>query len=152
MEGPRSSERPVVSAKTLRIFVAAKSRAQRSRMEDNLVLDGFDVRAFASAASLWEAFQQSPVRMVITERRFGEGLDGLQLAGQIRRQFPHPYVYVVMLSAMNRVKEIREGLAAGVDDYVIAPPNPRQIRSSVLVGMRWLQYIDSLHSGGKSEP
>jgi DNA-binding response OmpR family regulator len=58
-----------------------------------------------------------------------------------------PYVYIVMRSVMNRLAEIKEGLAMGVDDYLIKPHNPFQLRSRILVGTRWLNYIDSLYEG-----
>jgi DNA-binding response OmpR family regulator len=45
---------------------------------------------------------------------------------------------------MGQLKDIREGLSLGVDDYLVFPHNPFQIRSRVLVGMRWLTYIDSV--------
>jgi DNA-binding response OmpR family regulator len=116
-------------------------------MEDNLVMDGFDVRTFSSAAMLWDAFQKRPARMIITERRFGGGLGGLDLTRNIRKHYLLPYIYIVVLSTMSRLQEIKEGLAAGVDDYLVKPPNPLQVRSRVLVGLRWLQYIDSLYEG-----
>jgi DNA-binding response OmpR family regulator len=53
-------------------------------------------------------------------------------------------VYVLIRSAMSQLEDIREGLNLGVDDYLIFPHNPFQIRSRVLVGMRWLTYIDSI--------
>jgi len=56
-----------------------------------MVLDGFAIRSFASASDLWLAFQQKPVRLIITERRFPDGFRGLDLTRQIRRyhqQFP----------------------------------------------------------------
>jgi DNA-binding response OmpR family regulator len=49
-----------------------------------------------------------------------------------------------MRSVMGQLQEIREGLNLGVDDYLVIPYNPFQIRSRVLVGMRWLSYIDSI--------
>jgi DNA-binding response OmpR family regulator len=49
-----------------------------------------------------------------------------------------------MRSLMSQIKEIREGLDLGVDDYLVFPHNPIQIRSRVLVGMRWITYIDSI--------
>ncbi len=142
-----SSTAPKVTSRNLRIYLAVKDADQRSHMEDNLVMDGFDVRTFSSAAMLWDAFQLRPARMVITERRFGGGLSGLELASSIRKHYLLPYIYIVALSTMSRLQEIKEGLAAGVDDYLIRPPNPLQVRSRVLVGLRWLQYIDSLYEG-----
>ena len=128
----------------LSLYIAIRKREDRLRMEDLLVLDGFDVSVFANAAALWEAFQRKPARFVITDRRFGDEFDGTDLVRSIRQDYPLPYVYVVVLSVMNRLNEIKEGLGAGVDDYLIKPYNQFQARSRVLVGMRWLTYIDSL--------
>lgn len=128
----------------LLLYIAIRKSEDRSRMEDLLVLDGFDVSVFASAAALWEAFQHKPARFVITDRRFGDEFNGIDLVRRIRQEYPLPYVYVVVLSFMNRLNEIKEGLGAGVDDYLIKPYNQFQARSRVLVGMRWLAYIDSL--------
>jgi DNA-binding response OmpR family regulator len=52
-----------------------------------------------------------------------------------------------MLSVMNRLHDIKDGLTVGVDDYLLKPHNPFQLRSRILVGLRWLNYIDSLHEG-----
>lgn len=128
----------------LSLYIAIRKSEDRSRMENLLVLDGFNVSVFASAAALWEVFQRKPARFIITDRRFGDEFNGIDLVRRIRQGYPLPYVYVVMLSAMNRLNEIKEGLGAGVDDYLIKPYNQFQARSRVLVGMRWLTYIDSL--------
>ena len=134
----------MVNAENLRLYLAVKGRDDRSKMEDTLVLDGFNVHTFGTAEDLWTAFQQNPARMVITERRFGDGLTGLDLVIKIRKYHLTPYVYAVVLSTMNNLNQIKEALAVGVDDYLVRPHNPFQLRSRALVGMRWLNYIDSL--------
>jgi len=55
-----------------------------------------------------------------------------------------PYCYVIMLSDMNSLAEIREALDTGVDDYLSRPITPIQLRTRIVVGLRWLAYIDSL--------
>ena len=49
-----------------------------------------------------------------------------------------------MRGALCQIRDIKEGLNLGVDDYLVSPHNPIQIRSRVLVGMRWITYIDSV--------
>jgi DNA-binding response OmpR family regulator len=129
---------------TTNIYIAIRDREDRSHIEDQLVLDGADVSTFASASDLWERFQIRPARFVVTDRRFGDAFDGLELVRQIRKNYQIPYVYILMRSVMTQIKEIREGLDLGVDDYLVRPHNPFQIRSRVLVGMRWITYIDSI--------
>lgn len=140
----------MVNADNLKLHLAVKKRDDRSHLEDTLVLDGFNIRSFATASELWEAFQQTPVRIVISERRFADGFTGLDLVSNIRKYHLMPYVYTVVLSTMANLKEMKEALAVGVDDYLVLPHNRFQLRSRALVGMRWLNYIDSLYEG-KSE-
>ncbi|MCU0784191.1 MAG: response regulator [Verrucomicrobia bacterium] len=140
----------MVNADSLKLYLAVKKRDDRSHMEDTLVLDGFNIRSFATATDLWEAFQQTPARMVISERRFTDGFTGLHLVSKIRKHNLMPYVYTVVLSTMANLEEMKEALAVGVDDYLVRPHNPFQLRSRALVGMRWLNYIDSLYES-KSE-
>ena len=117
-------------------------------MEQLLVLDGFDISAFPSAEALWEVFQARPTRMVLTERSFPSSeLTGLGLCRNIRQRFTLPYIYVVVFSTMGRMQEIKDGLAAGVDEYLAKPLTPLQARARVLVRKRWLDYIDSLFAG-----
>ena len=129
---------------TTNIYLAIRNPDERSHIEDQLVLDGVNVSCFASVQDLWEHFQTRPVRFVITDRRFGTGFDGMELVRQIRNNYQLPYVYVLMRSRLAQLKEIREGLDLGVDDYLVYPHNSFQIRSRVLVGLRWLTYIDSI--------
>jgi DNA-binding response OmpR family regulator len=134
----------MASLSTTSIYLAIRNSDDRSHIEDQLVLDGADVSTFATAAELWERFQARPARLVITDRRFDDEFDVLELVRMIRKEHPLPYVYVLMRSVKSELEEIRSGLAAGVDDYLIRPHNPFQIRSRVMVAMRWLTYIDSI--------
>ena len=126
------------------LYLAMKSRQERSQFEDGLVLDGVDVSTFPSAAALWDAFQERPARLVVTDRRFGDDFDGLSLTRSIRESFRLPHIYICMVSKLSQLKEIREGLEAGVDDYLVKPHNPFQLRTRVLIGLRWLTYIDAV--------
>jgi DNA-binding response OmpR family regulator len=134
----------MASLETINIYAAIRNADDRSHIEDQLVLDSADVSCFASASDLWERFQARPARFVLTDRRFARGLDGLELVRRIRKDYRLPHVYALMRSRLAQLKEIREGLEAGVDDYLVCPHNPFQIRSRVLVGLRWLNYIDSI--------
>jgi PleD family two-component response regulator len=134
----------MASLENTHIYAAIRKPADRSQIEDELVLDGADISVFSTASQLWSSFQKRPARFIITDRRFDENVGGLDLVRQIRSGFQLPYVYVLMRSVMNQMSEIEEGLAMGVDDYLIVPHSLLQLRSRILVGLRWLTYIDSL--------
>jgi DNA-binding response OmpR family regulator len=132
---------------TTNIYLAIRERADRSHIEDELVLDGADVSSFASARDVWKQFQVRRARFVITEQNFGDDFDGFELVRSIRKNYPIPHVHVLMGSVKARVNDITEGLRLGVDDYLVLPRNPFQFRSRVLVGMKWITYIDSVNRG-----
>ena len=132
--------------KGIAIYLAVKSPRDRSNFADLLVLDGFNTSMFPTEGALWESFRIRPVRFVVMERRFPEGLDGLSLVQNIREKFLMPYCYVIMMSDMNSLGEIREVLDTGVDDYLSRPITPVQLRTRIVVGLRWLAYIDSLQT------
>jgi DNA-binding response OmpR family regulator len=134
----------MASLETINIYIAIREADDRSHIEDQLVLDGVNVSCFTCAHDLWERFRTRPVRFVITDRRFGASFDGMELVRRIRKHYQLPYVYVLMRSRLAQLKEIKEGLEAGVDDYLVYPHNAFQIRSRVLVGLRWLTHIDSI--------
>jgi len=97
----------MVNADNLKLYLAVKKRDDRSQMEDTLVLDGFDIRTFSTASELWEAFQQIPARMVISERRFADGFSGVNLVSNIRKHHLTPYAHTVVLSAMASLEEMK---------------------------------------------
>jgi DNA-binding response OmpR family regulator len=137
------------SRQASRIYLAIRRQEDASHIEGALVMDGFNVVTFPNATTLWNTFQQRPARIIISDRRFGESMSGLELVMHIRKDFLMPYCYVILRSAMNHLPDIEEGLAAGADDYLIKPHNPIELRARILVGLRWLAYIDSLNT---SEP
>ena len=130
--------------KEIRIYIAVKRTDDRTHYADSMIVDGFNVTAFPAATELWSCFQLRPARIVMTERRFDYGLSGLQLVERVRQQQPWPYVYIAVMSSMNQMEEIEQGLEAGVDDYLLKPFNPIQLRARALVALRWLSYLDSL--------
>jgi PleD family two-component response regulator len=141
---PKDQYRFMPSLTNINIYLAIRKEDDRSSIVDQLVLDGADVSAFTSARELWDRFQERPARFVVTDRRFAPDFDGMELVRKIRKHYQLPYIYVLMRSRMGQLKEIKEGLELGVDDYLVYPHNPFQIRSRVLVGLRWLTYLDSI--------
>lgn len=125
------------------ICLAAGDRLLSSRLELTLSEAGHEVLSFTSAKQLWESFPVRRPRFIITERMFNDGFSALNLCRLVRRDYLLPYVYIYIISRRHEIAEIEEGLNAGADDYSIKPVSSPQVRTRVLVGLRWLAYIDS---------
>jgi PleD family two-component response regulator len=133
--------------KDIHIYIAVSEREARSHMEDILVLDGFDVSTFSTPKDLWEHFQTRPARFIIIDQSFGGEFSGLDLVKKIRKENLSPYVYVLVSSTIEQLSEIKDALAVGANDYlVIIKPHDRfQLHSKILVGLQWLNYLDSVN-------
>jgi DNA-binding response OmpR family regulator len=141
----------VITTASTKIFAAIREPEDRAKIENLLVLDGYAVSVFASASDLWEIYRVRPARIVIADRRFPEQFSGLDLTRRIREHQTLPYTYIILQSVMNQMQDIRDGIDAGADDYLIKPHHPFELRARLLVALRWVDYIDSLFAeqGGK---
>jgi sigma-B regulation protein RsbU (phosphoserine phosphatase) len=115
-----------------------------SRLESVLTEVGYIVLPFQSAQELWQNFEWRHPRYIIADRRFADGFSGLDLCRAVRQKFLLPYVYIHILGSAQSTHEMDEALDAGASDYSVKPISPPQLRARVRVGLRWLEYIDSI--------
>lgn len=115
-----------------------------SRLELVLQKDGFEILTFRSARELWDNFERRRPRYIITDRRFADEFSGLDLCRRIRERFMLPYVYIHVLGRVGPLEEVDEALDSGADDFSAKPLTPFHLRARVHVGLRWLNYIDSI--------
>jgi|SRR5579884_452317 two-component system phosphate regulon response regulator PhoB len=54
-------------------------------------------------------------------------MNGFAICEQLRRQPELRNTWVIMLSALDRDSDIRKGLEAGADEYIVKPFSPREI-------------------------
>jgi len=134
----------VTNAPNTKIYAAIREPCDRAKIENLLVMDGFQVSVFASASDLWEIFRIKPARIVIADRRFHDMMSGLDLTRRIREHHALPYTYILMQSVMNQLHDIQDGIEVGADDYLIKPHHPFELRARLLVALRWVDYIDML--------
>jgi DNA-binding response OmpR family regulator len=142
----------VITNANVKIYAAIREPADRSKIENLLVTDGYRVSVFASASDLWEIYRIRPARIIISDRRFTDMMSGVQLTQRIREHQALPYTYIILQSVMNQLHDIQEGIEAGADDYLIKPHHPFELRARLLVALRWVDYIDSLFAEQNNKP
>ncbi|WP_320006226.1 response regulator [Maridesulfovibrio sp.] len=79
---------------------------------------GFDVGMAGGAAEAVKALAQRPVDVVLLDIKM-PGKDGIQLLGEIKRQYPG--IAVVMLTAHAESDIVISSLAMGACDYLLKP-------------------------------
>ena len=81
--------------------------------------DDFEVQTAATLAEAREKLSQGHPAAVILDRGLPDG-DGLDLCRELKgSDESHPPVLI--LSALKEPAEIRKGLAAGADEYIVKP-------------------------------
>jgi two-component system cell cycle response regulator len=64
------------------------------------------------------------------------GQSGLEVCRTLRAGPAEPYIYVILLTSMNKAEDIVTGLDAGADDYLVKPYNPAELRVRLKAGDR----------------
>jgi diguanylate cyclase (GGDEF)-like protein len=72
------------------------------------------------------------------------GLDGLEICRRVRARSSQPYVYIMLLTANDKVGNVVEGLESGADDYLTKPFHPQELRARLHVGLRMLDLESNL--------
>lgn len=70
--------------------------------------------------------------------------DGLEVCRRLRSDAAEPYVYLIILTSMNKAEDVVTGLDSGADDYVVKPYNPAELRVRLQAGDRIVRLQSEL--------
>ncbi|MBN1841794.1 MAG: response regulator [Deltaproteobacteria bacterium] len=125
----------------MEILVAEDDFVARGFLEKLLKSLGHECVLAEDGLKAWEVIQQGKVRMVITDWAM-PGMDGLELCQKVREaKLPH-YVFMMLLTGKDRKEDAIVGFEAGVDDYIVKPFNPDELRARIRVGERIIELED----------
>ena len=91
-----------------------------------------------------EKFLSSKVDLIITDWMMPE-MDGLEFVRNIKGQSgDNPYAYIILLTSKAKKEDMVKALDYGVDDYIIKPFDPDELRARVNVGERTVKLERTL--------
>jgi two-component system cell cycle response regulator len=88
-----------------------------ARLQEIVSAAGYEVRTAANGNDALASLEQSYAPIVVMDLNM-PGMDGLELCRRIRAQVWTGYVYIMLLTARDKEKDILAGLEAGADDYL----------------------------------
>ncbi len=133
----------------MKILIAEDETVTRRRLQHFLEKWGHQVITSENGLEALEHFLSKEIDMVITDWMMPE-MDGLELVGHIRsRGREKPYVYTILLTAKGDKEDVVKGLSeVGVDDYVVKPFEPDELRARLTVGERTIRLERTLREYG----
>jgi two-component system, cell cycle response regulator len=119
----------------MKILVADDDRTSRLIIETALRNLGHDCHTVSDGAKAWDAFRWGRPDVVISDWMM-PGLSGLELCRNIRSYTPGNYTYFIMVTSQGGPDEILEGMAAGVDDYLVKPLDSEDLQARLVAAER----------------
>jgi diguanylate cyclase (GGDEF)-like protein len=135
-----------------KILIAEDDPASRRLLEARLPKWGYEVVAAADGAKAWELLQadEGP-RLAILDWMM-PGLDGAELCRRLRARPKEPYVYVILLTVLDREEDVVRGMEAGADDFVSKPFHPNELRARLRAGERIIDLQTRLAEASLRDP
>ena len=124
----------------MKILVVDDESTSRLITETAVRMLGHECCVVNDGARAWDSVLSDRPDVVISDWAMPE-LSGIQLCRNIRANPSSGYVYFIMVSGQGTVDNIVEGMSAGVDDYLIKPLNPDELRARLISATR----LTSLH-------
>ncbi len=113
-----------------KILIAEDERDIRELIMFTLRFAGHDVIATTNGEEAVEAAKQDMPELIIMDVRMPK-MTGYQACEAIKKINELKHIPVVFLSAKGQEAEIRTGLDAGAEDYILKPFSPDQLTAKV---------------------
>jgi putative two-component system response regulator len=121
----------------MQVIIADDDEMIRTLLEDVLTDAGYDVTAVADGQQALDALNEGSSRIIITDWEM-PNVSGVELCRRVRELDMPGYVYLILLTSKNTVRERVEGLMAGADDFIAKPCEPAELLARVASGRRVL--------------
>jgi two-component system cell cycle response regulator len=118
-----------------RILLVEDSELSAAITRDILLNAGYRVTRVANGSEALDAIEALDCDLVVTDRLMPV-MDGIELCTRLRRRPASASLYVLMLTGLDRKKDIVDGLAAGADDYLTKPFDAAELLARVRAGLR----------------
>jgi len=126
---PAAAETPACSAlppPVSKVLVVEDNADSREMLQALLKLDGFEVWVAEDGHKGLEAIIHKRPDVALVDIGL-PGIDGYQLARQVRQTLNHEHVYLVALTGYGQAADRRAVLEAGFDEHLVKPLKPDEL-------------------------
>jgi CheY-like chemotaxis protein len=119
----------------VQILIAEDSSTFRLILRELVKPLGHQVVLAENGQQAWDRFQREYFPVIITDWHMPE-MDGMLLTRMVRAKPHGKYTYVILLTAHGGEDNYQEGIRAGVDDFLVKPPDAKLLAARLLVAER----------------
>lgn len=140
-ESPKVPQRRPVHRGVTRVLLAEDDDERRGRIGDTLTSAGYQVTGTATGEAAMAAYMADPAPVVLVNTELA-GLGGVEVCRRIRAVDSTLASYVLVYSRRDALRQVRDALDAGADDYVLNPDDPDILRTRLTIAGRRLARED----------
>lgn len=115
------SDTIVVADDSMTILAMTSSRLERA---------GYDIVTATRGDDALRLVQETRPRLVLLDVEM-PGLDGVEVARQIRADETLAGIFIVLLTSLSEESQVARGIEAGADAYLTKPFSPQDLQSQV---------------------
>lgn len=113
-----------------RILVVDDDADIRDLVSTKLESSGYEVETAGDGATGLELALHNQYSLIISDVMM-PGMSGVDMVRMMRSAEPPVSIPVILLTAKNQERDIENGFAAGITDYVVKPFSPRELAARV---------------------
>jgi diguanylate cyclase (GGDEF)-like protein len=133
-----------------KILVADDDPTTRMILCTTLAKLGYQVAVAGDGDQAWSMLQVPGALNLAILDWLMPGLSGPEICRKLRERKDGPYVYVILLTAMDKLNDLVHGIDAGADDYITKPFNSQELSARLRAGQRILDLQHQLLTAQKA--
>jgi two-component system cell cycle response regulator len=136
----------------LNILIAEDEPISRLRLQSTLQRWGYSVTTAVDGSEALHEMEKPDRPAIAILDRMMPNVDGLEVCRAIRAALTHGYVYVILLTSLDREEDIIAGFDAGADDYITKPFSLHELQARIRTGVRIVELHQQLTAAAMHDP
>ena len=128
----------------MKILVADDSKTMTVLLRATLAKLGHEVWVADDGEAAWRLLQEPDAPKLAILDWMMPGMSGVEVCRKVRQRTDAPYVYILLLTAMDQLDDLVEGIEAGADAYITKPFNLKELQARLRAGQRILDLQSEL--------
>ena len=133
----------------MKILLADDDATSRLLLRTTLVKLGYEVEVAHDGDQAWSLIQRPDAPQLAILDWMMPGMSGPEICRKLRQRHDARYVYIILLTAMDQINDVIEGIEAGADDYVTKPFHTQELSARLRAGRRILDLQHDLLAAQK---